>query len=418
MKDTASVEPPEIDLQALREELEVIDRELLVLLRRRMERVEAVAESKLARAFPFEDRERGERVLARVRRIAVAEGIDPRSVERLYRLIMAMSISHQQRYVQSRASVPLRVAYQGVEGSYSHLAAQSLYAGRPAGTLLVGHPSVYQAGEAVRSGIVDVALLPIENSTAGSINETYDLLVTDDLVINAEVVNRVEHCLLAKPGVRLEDLRRVLSHPQALLQCEAYLRTVAWIRPVVEFDTAGSAAKVAREGDPEMAAIASASAARMLGLGVLARGIQNQPSNATRFVEVARQSASCPGDVACKTSLLVELRHQAGRLGEVITSFGRRGINLCKLESRPVPETPWRYRFYLDVEAHTDDQAMVEALAEVATLVASVRVLGTYPIAREPAPPAAVEAEAVQEEAVQGEAVQGEEGPRCEDAGP
>ncbi len=380
------------DLQGLREELEQIDRDLLALLRRRMERVEAVAESKLARAFPFQDHVREEHVLTRVRQIAVDEGIDPRSVERLYRQIMAMAISHQQRYVQSRASVPLRVAYQGVEGSYSHLASQALYAGRPAGALLVGFPDVRQAGEAVRTGESDVALLPIENSTAGSINETYDLLVAGDLVINAEVVNRVEHCLIAHPGVSTDQLRKVLSHPQALSQCEAYLRTMPWIKTVGEFDTAGSARKVKESGDTTLAAIASASAARMLGLAVLARGIQNQRSNATRFVEVARQAASCPGDVACKTSLLVELHHSAGRLGEAITSFGKHGINLCKLESRPVPETPWRYRFYLDVEAHADDASMVGALAEVAQCVDSVRVLGTYPIAGEPEVPVGTEA--------------------------
>lgn len=373
------------DLQALREELEGIDREVLELLRRRLERTEAVAESKLARAVPFRDEEREDLVLTRVRRSAVELGIDPRSVERLYRLIMAMSISHQQRYVQSRSSVPLRVAYQGVEGSYSHLAAQGFYAGREAGALLIGYPSVAEVGAAVRAGITDVAMLPIENSTAGSINETYDLLVAGDLVINAEVVSRIEHCLIAQPGIAVEDLRFVMSHPQALMQCEAYLRTVPWIRPLAEFDTAGSARKVKESPDSSAAAIASASAARMLGLAVLAHGIQNQASNATRFVEVARQAASCPHDVACKTSLLVELHHEAGRLGEVITGFGARGVNLCKLESRPVPETPWRYRFYLDVEAHADDAAMVAALAAAETH-ATVRVLGTYPLAADAAP--------------------------------
>lgn len=373
------------DLQALREELEGIDREILALLRRRLERTEAVVESKLARAFPFRDEEREELVLARVRRIAVDLDIDPRGVERLYRLIMEMAVSHQQRYVQSRATLPLRVAYQGVEGSYSHLAAQGFYADRPGGSLLVGFPSVSEVGDAVRGGISDVAILPIENTTAGSINETYDLLAAGDLVINAEVVSRIEHCLIAKPGVALESLRTVSSHPQALMQCEGFLRTIPWAKPVAEFDTAGSARKVKESPEPGVAAIASASAARMLGLEILARGIQNQSSNATRFVEVAREPARCPPDVTCKTSLLVELHHEAGRLGEVITGFGRRGVNLCKLESRPVPESPWRYRFYLDVEAHADESAMVEALRD-AEAHATVRVLGTYPMAERSAP--------------------------------
>ncbi|RMH15843.1 MAG: chorismate mutase [Acidobacteria bacterium] len=375
---------PGSDLQAIREGIESVDRELLALLKRRMELVEQVAQTKLKRAFPFRDHEREERVLRRVRRAALRLGLDPHAVERLYRQIMEMSISHQQRHVRSLATVPLRVAYQGVEGSYSHLAAQRWYAGREGGALLTGFESCREAANAVRSAAADVALLPIENTTAGSINETYDLLAEGGLRINAEVVSKVEHCLVVQPGVKLDELRTVISHPQALLQCETYLRSVPWIRPVAEFDTAGAARKVKESNDPSVAAIASEKAAVMLGLEVLRKGIQSQASNATRFVEVAVEAVPCPPDAPCKTSLLVELDHSAGKLGELLMAFGRRHVQLSKLESRPVPDSPWKYRFYVDVEAHADAVEMVEALAEIKPLVDSLRVLGTYPRTEKP----------------------------------
>ena len=367
------------DLQALRDELESIDRQLMSTVKHRMELVEKVAATKIKAAFPFRDHAREELVLRRVRENAVDLGLDAHALERLYRLIMEMSISHQQAHVQSLVDVPLRVSYQGVEGSYSHLTSQQRYAGRPGGVLLTGYPSLRQAADTVRSGAADYALLPIENSTAGSVDGTYDELAEGGLRITAEVVSEVEHCLIALPGTRLEQIERVMSHPQALWQCEEFLRTLPRARAIAEFDTAGAARKVREAGDPTLAAIASESAGTMLGLEILAKGIQTQEGNATRFVEVAIEASPCPSDVPCKTSLLLELGHSAGVLGEVLIQFGRRSIQLAKLESRPIPKDPWKYRFYLDVEDHCDSSKMAEALEAVRPLVSEVRILGTYP---------------------------------------
>ena len=367
------------DLQALRESIESIDRDLLSQLKRRMQLVEEVATAKLKAAFPFRDQQREEQVLQRVRQAAVGLGLDAHAVERLYRLIMEMSISHQQAHVRGLDSTPLRVVYQGVEGSYSHLTAQRRYAGRPGGVLLTGRPTVHQATEEVRSGAADVAILPIENSTAGSINETYDELAEGRLTINAEVISRVEHCLLALPGTRLEELRKVSSHPQALKQCEAFLMSLPQVTTEAEFDTAGAARKVAEGKDRSHAAIASESAAGMLGLEVLRRGIQMQASNATRFVEVAIEAAPCPPDAVCKTSMVMAIDHQAGHLGEVLMELGRRKIEMTKLESRPIPTAAWKYRFYVDVLAHADSSQMVEALNVIRPITGELRLLGTYP---------------------------------------
>lgn len=374
---TDPMSPP--NLQNLREDIERLDRDLLALLRQRMERVEDVARAKIDSAFPFRDHQREERVLQRVRRAAVQLGLDAHAVERLYRLIMEMSISHQRAFVQSLETVPLRVAYQGVEGSYSHLTAQRRYVGRKGGSLLTGYETIREAAGAVRSGSADVGVLPIENSTAGSINETYDQLAEGGLTICAEVVSQVEHCLITLPGVALEELAKVISHPQALLQCETYLRSVPWIRPEAEFDTAGAARKIKEQNDRTVAAIASASAAEMLGLQVLRQGIQSQPGNATRFVEVAIESAPCPPDIPCKTSLLLALDQNVVTLGEVLVRLGRRGIPLTKIESRPLQTTAWRYRFYLDLDGHADSTEVVEALEAIRPLTTELRLLGTYP---------------------------------------
>lgn len=370
---------PGSELQTLREDIEAIDRDLLHLLRRRMEQVEKVATWKIRAAFPFRDHQREELVLKRVRGLAVDCGLDPHRIENLYRLIMEMSISHQQAYVRSLDTVPLRVAYQGVEGSYSHLTAQRRYAKRPGGSLLTGWESVHEAAQAVRSGEADVAILPIENSTAGSINETYDMLADGSLMINAEVVSQVQHCLIALPEATIEGIRQVYSHPQALAQCEAFLQTVPWIKAVAEFDTAGSARKVKEANDPTMGAIASESAAEMLDLKILKKGIQTQEANATRFVEVALEVSPCPPDKLCKSSLLVVLDKDPVTLGEVLNQFGRRGIGLTKLESRPIPTSAWNYRFYLDVDVHSSSQKMIEALEDIRPLTAEMRLLGTYP---------------------------------------
>lgn len=367
------------DLQGIRERIERVDHDILALLKQRMELVEAVARAKIETAAPFRDAQREEHVLQRVRHLAVELGLDAHAVEHLYRQIMEMSISHQQAFIHALEDAPLRVAYQGVEGAYSHLAAQRRYAGRTGGVLLTGYETFQGAVHAVREGEVDLALLPIENTTAGSVSDTVDLLAEGGIVITAEVVHRVEHCLLAIPGTALEAIRTVISHPQALAQCATFLHGLANVRARGEFDTAGAARKVAHEADPTLAAIASESAAAMYGLAVLRRGIQSHPENATRFVEVAREAAPCAPDVPCKTSLMLVLSHRPGALGEVLACLSAHAVNLTKIESRPIAGRAWQYRFYLDVEGHAASPAVHAALAAVTALVSDLRVLGTYP---------------------------------------
>jgi chorismate mutase/prephenate dehydratase len=367
-----------MDLSTLRDRIDDVDRKIIALIAERLRIVEEVALAKLDAASPFRDREREERLLLRLREHATDAGIDPHEIERLYRVVMDMSVAHQEATVRAREDAPLRVTYQGVEGSYSHLAAQRRYGGRTGGALLSGHDTFRGAADAVLHGAADLALLPIENTTAGSINETYDLLADGKLHITGEVVSSIEHCLLALPGVKLDDIRLVISHPQALAQCQAFFAQHPHLTPRPELDTAGSARRVAQTGDRTLAAIASAAAAKTYGLAIVAQGIQTSSGNATRFVEIALRPAPVPEDARAKTSLMISLSDRPGALGEVLMRFAAHGLSLTKLESRPIPSAPFTYRFYVDVLGHVASAPFQTVLGEIRSLTTELHVLGTY----------------------------------------
>jgi chorismate mutase/prephenate dehydratase len=371
----------EPDLAQLRDRIEAVDRKIIALVAERLKIVEDVVAAKLTAASPFRDREREDLLLQRLRRLAIEAGLDPHQVERLYRVVMDMSVAHQEATVRNRSDAPLRIAYQGVEGSFSHLAAQRRYAGRQGGALLSGHDTFRAAAEAVTSGAADLALLPIENTTAGSINETYDLLAGGALHITGEVVSAIEHCLLALHGVPIAELRTVISHPQALAQCHDLFARHPHLTARADIDTAGAARRVAEANDRSLAAIASGAAAQRYGLAIVARGIQSATGNATRFVEVALRPAPVPDGVAAKTSLMFALTDRTGVLGETLSRIAARNLSLTKLESRPIPEAPFTYRFYADVLGHAASEPFQAALDDIRPLTTDLRVLGTYPSA-------------------------------------
>ena len=232
----------------------------------------------------------------------------------------------------------------------------------------------------MRTGAADLALLPIENTTAGSINETYDLLAgaSGALHITGEVVSAIEHCLLALPGVALAELRVVRSHPQALAQCHVLFAAHPHLVARADVDTAGSARIVAESGDRTLGAIASAAAAQRYGLAIVQRGVQSAAGNATRFVEISPRPAPVDASAPAKTSLLIELQDRPGALGDILVRFAARGLSLTKLESRPIASAPWTYRFYADVSGHAASAAVLAALDDVRPLTRELRVLGTY----------------------------------------
>jgi len=266
----------------------------------------------------------------------------------------------------------MRVAFQGERGAYSEEAAVALFEGAE----VVPCATLRQVFDAVAGGRTDAGVVPVENSQAGSINETYDLLLAHDLYITGELDLRVRHCLLALPGQALAAVRRVYSHPQALAQCEEFLRARG-LEAIATYDTAGSAKMVAEQRLRGAGAIAGRQAARLYGLEVLADGIETSAHNYTKFLSLAR--APAPRAAASKTSIVFTTQNVPGALYRALGAFASRAINLTKLESRPRREVPWEYVFYVDFEGHEQDEAAEAALRDLRAVCTFVRVLGSYP---------------------------------------
>jgi prephenate dehydratase len=265
----------------------------------------------------------------------------------------------------------IQVGYQGEQGAYSEEGARNLFPDAE----LKPYSSIRKVFEAVEVGRMDLGLVPMDNSQAGSINDTYDLFLKHGLHLVGETLVRVDHCLLALPGTPVDDLTEVISHPQAIAQSEEFLHALGVsIRP--EYDTAGSAKRIAEDKLEHTAAIASRRAADIYGLEVLAEKIQTYPDNYTRFGALSRDPAPL-GDPD-KSSLVFGVGHVAGSLYRCIGAFAERHLSLSKLESRPRAGRPWEYVFYADVEAPAGDPRVVEALSEVSEHATFTRLLGTY----------------------------------------
>uniref|UniRef100_A0A5B7BKX2 Arogenate dehydratase n=1 Tax=Davidia involucrata TaxID=16924 RepID=A0A5B7BKX2_DAVIN len=282
----------------------------------------------------------------------------------------------------------LRVAYQGVRGAYSESAAEKAYKNCEA----VPCEQFDTAFEAVERWLVDRAVLPIENSLGGSIHRNYDLLLRHRLHIVGEVKLAIRHCLLANHGVKVEELKRVLSHPQALAQCENTLTKLGMVREAVD-DTAGAAKLVAFQKLKDAGAVASSAAARIYGLNILAEDIQDDTDNVTRFLMLAREPIIPGTDRPFKTSIVFSLEEGPGMLFKALAVFAMREINLTKIESRPLQKQALRalddsnngfpkyfpYLFYVDFEASMADQKAQNALGHLKEMATFLRVLGSYP---------------------------------------
>ncbi|MEA2510009.1 MAG: prephenate dehydratase [Actinomycetota bacterium] len=263
------------------------------------------------------------------------------------------------------------VAYQGEAGAYSEEGALGLFPDAD----LMPCLTIRKVFEAAEVGRADYGLVPIDNSQAGSINETYDLFLKHGLHLVGETIVRVDHCLLALPGTALGDLTEIISHPQAIAQSEEFLSAVgASVR--AEYDTAGAAKRIAHSKMTTTGAIASRRAADLYDLEVLAERIQTYPDNYTRFGVLSRDAASV--SEPDKSSLVFGADHVAGSLYRCIGAFAVRNLNLSKLESRPRAGRPWEYVFYVDVQAPASSPTMIEALAEVSDHATFTRLLGTY----------------------------------------
>lgn len=268
----------------------------------------------------------------------------------------------------------MRVAYQGEPGAYSEIAAERV--GAP-----LARRSFEAVFEAVAAGDAELGALPLENSLGGSVHRNYDLLLRYPVAIVGETVVGIEHCVLGVRGADVASAHRVLSHPQALAQCEAWLARHAYLEAVAAYDTAGAARDVAAAGDPAALAIASERAAQVYGLAVLDRAVASQPENRTRFAYVAskeRVAPAIPAAAPYKVSIAFTVAHTRGALFRALAAFALRDINLTKIESRPWPERPFEYLFYLDFEEPDPADAGERALASLSEWAGAVRWLGRY----------------------------------------
>ena len=267
----------------------------------------------------------------------------------------------------------MKIAYQGEPGAFSEAAARRVENDAD----LLPCRSFEEVFDIVQAGSAAYGVLPIENSIGGSIHRNYDLLMENHLPIVGEVEVPVVHHLLALPGAKLEAIKRVYSHPQALAQCERFLRTLSGIEIIATYDTAGSAKMVSDGQLTDTAAIASARAGEIFGLSPLASSIQDFSDNITRFIVIGRRPLSdTPPD---KTTIVFSLPNEAGSLFKALSAFALRGVTLTKLESRPIPGRPWEYLFYVDLAAAREEMPCQRALGNLAEFAPVLRTLGSYP---------------------------------------
>lgn len=373
------------DLAALRKSLDDIDAVLVSALGERARLARDMARVKAGGSGPVRDADRETALLQHRAALGERLGLDPGFVRRIFRAILDDSVRRQHEVLHARedeAEQELRVAFQGTEGAYGHQAALQHFAVARRPVSFKAYGTFRQMLEAVLEGHVDRALLPIENTTAGSVHESYDLLLRFSLSLAGEEIVDVRHCLLGTQDVPLASIRRVHSHPQALAQCSEFLAALGHAEEVPAANTALAARLVRDLGDPAEAAIASEDAAAHFGLHVLRRDIANQPLNFTRFVVVAAAPVECDPRVEAKVSMVLATRHEHGALVRCLNVIAGEGLNVTKLESRPRPGTPWEYVFYLDVEGHLAEPRMRAALAGLAERTLFIKVLGCYPSRR------------------------------------
>lgn len=375
-----------MDLQVCRNEIDQIDRQIVELFEKRMRISGNVAEYKIQTGKEVYDGKREQQKIAAVRDLAHSD-FNRLAVEELFRQMMTISRRYQYQLLPEQGTakslgfelldaLPLkgkRIVYQGVEGAYSHVAALQ-YFGKGADVYHVSH--FEDAVRAVMSGEADYAVLPIENSSAGAVIDNYDLLIRYESYIVAETFVVVRHALLGLPGAKLSDIRTVFSHPQALMQCSAYLNSQKNWRQVSLENTAVAAKRLLADGDVSQAAVAGEIAGELYGLKVLKNEINTNRENTTRFMILANKPV-CRRE-ARKVSISFELPHKSGTLYNVLSNIMFNGINMLKIESRPIPGRNWEYRFFLDIEGNLGEAAVRNSLRGIKEEALKLRILGNY----------------------------------------
>ena len=376
-----------MDLNDYRKEIDSIDDQMIALFARRMNIAAKIAEYKKANGLRVLDAHREKEKLRDIME-KTPDGLRE-YMSSLYSLMFELSRSHQGRLLGAAGELPTKiaaaiqdtpplfpenaaVACQGVEGAYSEMACGRLFK-RPNTFFFSSFEAVFSA---IEKGLCRYGVLPLENSTAGSVNAVYDLMMKHDFRIVRSVRIKVDHNLLANPGARLEDIREIYSHEQAISQCAHFLQELPNVKVIRCENTAAAARMVAESGRSDAAALSSRACMELYGLSCLAASVQDQGNNFTRFICIAKDLEIYPG--ADRTSLMMVLPHQPGSLYKALSRFYALGVNLNKLESRPMPERNFEFMFYFDLETSVYSPQFMQLMGELPELCEEFTYLGSY----------------------------------------
>jgi chorismate mutase/prephenate dehydratase len=372
-------------LGKVREEINKVDSEVIKLLAQRRELAKEVVLAKEDSKGPIRDQKRESDLLNRLIKLGKKEGLDSHFLSKVFYEIIDDSIRLQQNYVQTKLNPKaekkksISVAIQGIEGAYSYLATQKYFSRQKIEVNFVFKKRFDEVVQAAEKGEADIALLPIENTTSGGINEVYDLLLHTTLAIIGEEKFQVKHCLVAPEAVPIKKIKKVFAHYQAVAQCSKFLATIPNVAIEYFDDTAMSGQKIKEEGNNTYAAITSEEAAKFFHLVILKKDIANQPENFTRFLVAARKPEEVDSRIPCKTSIVMATSHTPGSLVDALHVFRKFNVNMTKLESRPIIGNPWEEMFYLDFEGNVTSEPIQKVLDELGKHTRFIKVLGSYP---------------------------------------
>lgn len=375
-----------MDLLELRKQIDSIDSSIVELYEKRMEISKQVAEYKIENGKQVFDKEREQQKIAAVKALTHNE-FNRHGVEELFEQIMSVSRKLQYQMLTENGSIgrlpfigvdeletkKARVVFPGAEGAYTQAAMQEFFGDE----INSFHVETFRdAMVAIEEGRADFAVLPIENSTAGIVSEIYDMLVEFENYIVGEQIIKIEHCLMALPGTKMEDIKTVYSHPQSLMQSAGYLREHPEWQQISLKNNAFAAIKVAEGNDKTQAAIASEYAAKTYGLEVLEKGVNDLKNNSTRFIVVTNQKIFKKD--ANKISICFEIDNESGALYKMLSHFIYNNLNMNKIESRPLEGRNWEYRFFIDFDGNLSDSAVKNALRGLRDEARNMKILGNY----------------------------------------
>lgn len=370
-------------LLPLRDKINEIDAKLLELVAKRRQISTQVIQTKIEANIPVRDLERERSLINSLIHQGKDYHLDDILIKRLYQVIIEDSVLLQQKILQEKLNhntiATAKVAFLGPKGSYSHSAARR-YASAHFEEMTESSCSTFKdVFEQVEKGVVDFGILPIENSSSGSINEVYDILQKTNLHIIGELSLPIDHCVLAIADAKLEQIDTIYSHPQPFQQCSNFLeKSPHW--KIVYCDSTSSAMEmVASLNKPNVAAMGNKDGGELYGLQVLEHDFANQKENITRFIVLARQPVDVSNQIPAKTTILMKTGQQAGALVDALLVLRNHNIVMTKLESRPIHGTPWEEMFYIDLQGNLNSHEMQTALKELSAITLYTKVLGCYP---------------------------------------